>query len=30
MDGDAENIGSNNGGSISNEFRDFCNKHGMW
>ncbi|PUZ44252.1 hypothetical protein GQ55_8G075000 [Panicum hallii var. hallii] len=29
-DGDAENIGSNNGGSIINEFSDFCNEHDMW
>jgi hypothetical protein len=31
MDGDGENIGSNNDGSIGNEFRDFCNEHyGTW
>ena len=30
LDGDGENIGRNNGGSIDSEFRDFCNEHDMW
>jgi len=30
LDGDGENIGRNNGGSIDSEFCDFCNEHDMW
>ena len=29
-DDDGENIGNNNGGSINNDFQQFCSKHDIW